>query len=406
MVAMRATVDIRQPLQPVYVDTRYSHLLIVASWGHLPLGTLLLDFTSGPRTLSVERLHHELLSAFGWPAWQHAVAGDLNALSDNAARSLPGITVVVCTRDRSLSLGRCLQALTQLDYPQYEVVVVDNCSTQELAVEVVAQSGFRYVREDNPGLDRARSRGIQEAKHSIIAFIDDDALAAPGWLRGVALGFEDPEIMAVTGLVLPAEIESQAQQDFEAYGGMSKGMVARTIRRNALSDRVLFWASNWGVGTNMAFRRALFDAIGDFDVALDVGTPTSGGGDLEFFYRAVAAGYALHYEPAAMVYHLHRRDDAALQQQIFSNGRSFGAYLLTIARNEPQKRARVVGFALRWWLWDWLLQRVLRSLTRRDGREFRLGLTELLGACTAPWAYWESQRAASKPLHRPGAKLL
>jgi hypothetical protein len=84
--------------------------------------------------------------------------------------------------------------------------------------------------------------------------------------------------MAVTGLVLPAELESPAQVAFERYGGMGKGFVPKTTRRAALADRSLLWASQWGVGTNMAFRRALFAEIGGFDPALDVGTPAGGGG--------------------------------------------------------------------------------------------------------------------------------
>jgi GT2 family glycosyltransferase len=214
----------------------------------------------------------------------------------------------------------------------------------------------------------------------------------------VAQGFEDPEVMVVTGLVLSAEIETPAQSDFERYGGMSKGFVNKTIRRDELSDQALFWSSTWGVGTNMAFRRTLFEAIGDFDVALDVGTPASGAGDIEFFYRTVAAGYTLRYEPAAMVRHVHRRDDASLKRQIYNNGRSFAAYLLTIARNQPRRRVAVLRFALRWWVWDWLLRRLLSSLIRRDRWTFRFALAELWGSCSALWAYRESQKVAVRQL--------
>lgn len=394
MLIKFAEIDLTKPLQPIHVDTRYSWLSVLVCWGYLPLGLLRLPCQSGLRTVSVAQLQSESLQACSWQLWEQAVVGNLNKLNENVNPSLPPISVVVCTRDRPLSLERCLQALAQLDYPTYEVVVVDNCSRDATVTQVVARSGFRYVREDNPGLDWARNRGIKEAKYDIVVFIDDDALAAPGWLRGVAQGFEDPEIMAVTGVVLPAEIETPAQNDFERYGGMSKGFVGKTIRCDELNDRALFWASNWGVGANMAFRRPLFETIGDFDVALDVGTPTNGAGDIEFFYRAVAAGYALRYEPAAMVRHIHRRDNAALKRQIYNNGRSFVAYLLTIARNEPQRRAAVLWFTLRWWVWDWLLRRLIRSLIRRDKWTLRFALIELWGSCSGLWAYRASQKLA------------
>lgn len=312
---------------------------------------------------------------------------------------LPPISVIVCTRDRPHYLKRCLSALRQLDYPTYEVIVVDNCSQDPTIEVIVADSGFHYVREENPGLDRARNRGISEARHGIVAFIDDDALATPAWLRGIKEGFTDSGIMVVTGMVLPAEIETLAQSNFEAYGGMSKGLVSFTIRREEISERRLYWASGWGVGANMAFRRSLFEAIGTFDVALDMGTPTNGGGDIEFFYRTVAAGYALRYEPSALVYHTHRRSITALDMQIYNNGRGFGAYLLTVARNEPMKRRQTLWFALRSWIWPWLIYRFVRSILIGDKWTRHYAFIELRGAISAPRAYHAAQALAKRHPH-------
>jgi hypothetical protein len=121
-----------------------------------------------------------------------------------------------------------------------------------------------------------------------------------------------------------------------------------------------------------------------------------GGGDLEFFHRLVAEGYALRYEPAAMVYHLHRRDDCGLRRQIYHNGRSFGAYLLAVGRNYPRRRVAVLRFASRWWLWDWLLKRLLKGVFKRDRLTRDLAVTELRGACTAVSAYWRSRKLARR----------
>lgn len=395
MLIKLVEVDFAQPLQPIYVDARYSQLSVIVRWGYLPLGMLRLQCQSNSRTFRVEQLQREILHTFGWQLWEHRVAGTLNQLNESTDdQTLPPISVVVCTRDRALSLERCLANLKQLDYPTCEVVVVDNCSSDTAVAHVVTRSGFHYVREDIPGLDWARNRGTKEAKYDIIAYIDDDALATPGWLRGVAYGFENSEVMAVTGMVLPAEIETPAQNDFEGYGGMGKGFEGYTIYRDELGTQDLFWASNWGVGANMAFRRSLFEQVGDFDIALDVGTPTNGGGDIEFFYRTVAAGYALRYEPAAMVYHVHRRDDSSLKRQIYDNGRAFPAYLLTIARNEPNKRLAVLWFGLRRWMWGWVLRQLISSLIRRDKWTLRFAMTELRGSFTALQAYRKSQKVA------------
>jgi glycosyltransferase involved in cell wall biosynthesis len=392
-----AEVDLTRPLMPIYVEPRYNQLYLLISYGKQPLGTLMLRCRSTMRTLSAEELQAEILQGFGWSVWEQAVTGDLLP-QPHAGSALPAISVIVCTRDRALSLERCLQSLQKLDYPAFEVVVIDNCSRDPNVARVVAESGFRYVREDRPGLDWARNRGFAEAQYDIVAYIDDDALAAPTWLQGVAQGFADAEIMAVTGLVLPAEIETAAQSDFETYGGMNKGFAAYTIRREQLGDQRLFWSSGWGVGANMAFRRSLFEKIGGFDVALDVGTPTCGGGDIEFFYRTVARGYALRYEPAARIRHVHRRDGASFRRLVYNNGRSFPAFLLTIARNEPHQRLNVLWFALRRWMWSWLLRRLIRSVVKRDNWTFRLALIELWGSFSALKAYRASQRIAAQQL--------
>ena len=398
MLIQIADIDLTKPLQPIYMDWRYHRLNALLWWGRQPLGILVLPCPHNTRTFSVEYLEEAIQQQFGWQIWEKMVAGSLNELNEQHDALLPPISVIVCTRDRHLALERCLHALAQLDYPDYEVVVVDNCSRTLGTRRIVSQSGFRYVREDRPGLDWARNRGIEEAQYDIIAYVDDDALASPSWLRGIAHAFTQQDIMAVTGIVLPAEIETRAQLDFESYGGMSKGFIGYTIRRNELSQRDQFRASNWGVGANMAFRRSVFEAVGVFDIALDVGTATNGGGDIEFFYRVVAAGHALRYEPAAVVRHVHRRDSAALERQIYNNGHSYPAYLMTIARNEPHRRRAVRQYALRWWLWEWLFKRLLTSLVRRDKWTYRMALTELKGVWSARRGYREAQETAARQL--------
>ena len=88
----------------------------------------------------------------------------------------------------------------------------------------------------------------------------------------------------------------------------------------------------------MAYRHSLFARIGGFDPALDVGTVTNGGGDLEMFFRVLKEGYTLVYEPAALVRHRHRRDYAQLREQITNNGVGFYAYLVRSALHYRDER--------------------------------------------------------------------
>jgi hypothetical protein len=153
MLIKLAEIDLTQPVEPIYVDPRYGQLWVVVRWGYLPLEMLRLPCAWDSRTLSTERLRSASVQVCGWKLWEHAVAGTLNRLNTTDGRAMPAISAVVCTRDRPLSLERCLQALAQLDYPTYEVVIVDNCSRDATVAQVAARSGFRYVREDTPGLD-------------------------------------------------------------------------------------------------------------------------------------------------------------------------------------------------------------------------------------------------------------
>jgi GT2 family glycosyltransferase len=311
----------------------------------------------------------------------------------------PQFSIVICTRDRPHLLAGCLQALAALTYPNLEILVIDNAPTSPATEQLCQQYPVRYVREERPGLDLARNTGWQLANGSLVAFTDDDARPDSGWLDGMAAVLSQPNVMAATGPVLPCELVTPAQIAFEdSYGGMSHGFEYRCFQREQLSDRQLLWASGFGVGANMAFRRTVLAELGGFDPGLDVGTPAAGGGDVELFHRLVAAGNNLVYTPAACVWHLHRRSWEELRQQIYNNGRSFGVYLLTCWRHHSVSSGRLIGFALFDWFGKWLLKRLIRP-----GKwPRRLVLSEIHGALSAPVAYLVSRRAASSDGNRSG----
>jgi hypothetical protein len=141
----------------------------------------------------------------------------------------------------------------------------------------------------------------------------------------------------------------------------------------------------------MAFRRGLFEAIGGFDPALDVGTASRGGGDIDFFHRLVMAGHLMLYEPSALVWHEHRADWNGLRRQLADNGCSFAAHLLTCARNRTIPRPAILRFALVDWIGVWLLRRLLRPGAHRRS----LILAELGGMLRGPAAYRRAQREAA-----------
>jgi GT2 family glycosyltransferase len=250
---------------------------------------------------------------------------------------------------------------------------------------------FRYVLEKRPGLDRARNTGIVESNAEIIAFIDDDAIADPEWLNGLACAFACPDTVCATGLVLPSELETVSQELFEVYyGGFGRGFRRRNMTPDAAWKYAPYWLSV-GTGCNMAFRREVFDRVGLFDVALDVGTPTGGAGDLDMFHRVVRAGYTIAYRPEALVYHRHRTGADELQKLLCNYGKSFTAFLTKCFIHEPEERFLLLRFVVRWYSL-WFVKRFLRQIRYRNVMPVRLILTEAVGALGGAGAYFRSLR--------------
>jgi GT2 family glycosyltransferase len=298
----------------------------------------------------------------------------------------PPISVIICTRDRPESLARCLDAVAQIEYPEFEVILVDNAPSSDATRRLAASHAVKYVEERIPGLDWARNRGIATATHEIIAFTDDDVRVDRQWLRGLARAFSADSTGLVTGFVAPGSLDTEAEQMFELfYGGMGKGFASRTLNPAAAEQWRLIATQHLGVGANMAVRRAALAQVGGFDTALDAGTPSHGGGDLDLFHRVLLAGWSAHYEPSAIVWHFHRTTRKGLRRQMYDNGRAYGTYLLVRFRDGKIPRRSVAAHAARWLAW--LLGRIPRRFMGRERMPLPFVIAELWGAMHAPYAY-------------------
>ena len=319
--------------------------------------------------------------------------------ADTDAQEYPFVTVAVCTRDRAADLALCLQGLAAVDYPHFEVLVVDNAPTNDDTCQLLEQEfpQFRYVCEPRPGLDWARNRAIFEAKGDIIAYTDDDVVVDRCWVKSLARVFADnDDVMAVTGLVVPYELETESQVLFETYGGFGRGFERKWYRRK--TKRLPYqWlgAGQFGTGANMAYRRSVFEEIGYFDPALDVGTVTNGGGDLEMFFRVLKEGHTLVYEPDAMVRHRHRRNYTKLRSQIANNGIGLFSYFSRAASYYPDEKGSFYKLSI-WWLWWWNLRRLLLSYLHPSRFPRDLIVAEFLGCFQSLGRYWQAHSNAQK----------
>ena len=383
-------IDISRPLDAITIPAYCRRCYFLIKIGDRPIGKLIMA-SNKKKKISWKNIIERCRQNFSWELATIEVEKYFGLIKKPLKSSI-GISVVVCTRNRAHYLRDCLKSLLLLDYETFEIIVVDNAPDNEETFNLVNEFGVRYVRENRPGLDLARNRGILSANFDIVAFTDDDARVDKGWARAISMIFDDEEVMAASGPVLPAELETRAQELFElGYGGMSHGFQRKAIIKENINESVLIGASGFGVGANMAFRKEVFDHIGSFDPALDVGTPSCGGGDIDMFHRVVAKGFTLIYEPSMLVWHLHRRDLKGLLKQVYQNGKSFSCYLMTCYANGTVSRLSLVIFFLRNWLYRWHL----KNLIRRKRVPRKLMVMELLGVCSSPVAYFQSKRYAN-----------
>lgn len=242
----------------------------------------------------------------------------------------PFVTVIVPTAGRPGSIPACLASLTAMDYPRYEVLIVDNAPGDGRTREIVEawaanDARVRYAAEPLPGSSVARNRGVRESTSALLAFTDDDVNVDPAWLSWMVEPFlADEQVGVVTGLVMPARMDTPEQRWFEQFSGFGKGLEPRRFDTgpNFTADRLLFpyWGAVFGSGNSMAFRRAVLLEIGGFDPALGAGSPAKAGADIESFSHAILRGHRLAYEPRAVCWHEHRADEAALRRQTFNYG--------------------------------------------------------------------------------------
>lgn len=312
------------------------------------------------------------------------------------------LTIAICTHAREAYLDDCLRSILRLrikpDTQHFDILVVDNAPPNESTRSLVESfEGVRYVREDRPGLDFARNRALLESESDFIAFLDDDVEIGSSWVSGFAEAVtENPDVGAITGLVMPYELDTDAQISFERRGGFRRGFAKRRYRGPVLPGNSLYpvGAGIFGAGCNMVLRREVAQDIGGFDEALDTGPPLPGGGDLDMFFRIIRAGNPLVYEPRMIVFHKHRREHRALLRQYWTWGTGMMAFVDKTYANDFDKRAQLRELQ-RWWVMNGL--RELKLSLKSGQLPADLILAEFVGGLVGmAGAYSRSHRRIKK----------
>src|SRR5437870_1264402 len=227
----------------------------------------------------------------------------------------PRVSVVVCTYNGGRTIRDCLEGLGRLEYPDYEVIVVDDGSTDRTAA-IAPDYDCRLIRTENRGLANARNTGLKAATGEIVAYLDDDAYPDPQWLTYLAATFMSTSHAGVGG----PNIAPSGDGPIAECVAQSPGGPAHVLVTDHEAEHI--------PGCNMAFRKACLEAIGGFDPQF-----RTAGDDVDVCWRLREPGWSLGFSPAAMVWH-HRRNSVRTywKQQI-----GYGRAEAMLERKLPEK---------------------------------------------------------------------
>lgn len=231
-------------------------------------------------------------------------------------KSAPRVSVVVATYNGSKWLRICLRSLMKLNYPDYEVIVVDDGSTDSVAEIAKTFERVRYIRQKNMGLSVARNTGMEAATGEIVAYTDDDCRADEDWLYYLAGDLAESDFVAMGGHnFLPPDDSPTAAAVMAAPGGPIHVMLTETEAEHI-------------PGCNMAFRKGALESIGGFDPVY-----RKAGDDVDVCWRLQQAGHRIGFNPAGFVWHYRRSTMGAyLTQQA-----GYGEAEAMLYRKHPDK---------------------------------------------------------------------
>lgn len=322
------------------------------------------------------------------------------------------VSIIIPTRDRPEDLRNCLLSLSaQRTDRRIEIIAIDNNPQSDLTPQVLSEfPSVKLVTEWRRGASYARNAGIIASSGDICVFIDDDIVAPADWLENLIAPLANGEVGAVTGNVMPYELDSPTAKLFEGYanGGFNRGFSRWAADPQWFHSHKIGGAKTWLLGGsgNAAIRRYLLDNcdIGMFQTHIGAGTPAGSSEDTYMFYKIIKMGYSVEYEPTAYSWHKHRQTMKALRHQLFNYSKGFVAYHLTTLLNDGDLRAIPSVAHLPWWH----LKRAILRLAGKSSYPLELIAVEAFGHLLGPLAFIQSYlraRKLDKIVSPPGSNI-
>jgi GT2 family glycosyltransferase len=284
------------------------------------------------------------------------------------AMRLPRMSVVVCVFNEETTIAQCLENLANLEYPQFEVIVVDDGSTDatwEIAAVFARRHGFRLIRTENRGLSNARNTALAAARGEIVAFLDGDAWPDRHWLTYLAVSFLGGEYVGVGG----PNITSPGDGLIADAVAPAPGGPIHVLLSDSEAEHI--------PGCNMAFRKAALEAVGGFDPQFQIA-----GDDVDICWRLQRRGWKIGFSPAAVVWH-HERSSIS---EYWNQQRGYGKAEALLEAKWPERYN--AACQVKW-----------------AGRIYQHGVAQLLGKrCRIYHGTWG--RALFQSLYQPAPGVL
>jgi len=320
---------------------------------------------------------------------------------EGVLRDAPRISIVIVTRGRPDQVRQTVRSILSCRYPgdRQETIVVDTPEDGEQPLsfeegDFPAGAKVRVVVEPEPGISRARNRGLREAGGEIVVFADDDVDVDENWLATLVAAFQrGPRVDAVSGPTFPAALETPTELWFEGFGGLQRGFQTRLYDLDdPPADQPLFpfTPGAFGSGRSMAFRRGALRRLGGFDPVLGPPTPTLAGEDIEALLHVVLAGRQVVHEPAALVWHAHPRDYHMLRRRMWGYGLGLSACVTKSVLDNPRLLSRLLR-KLPAGLVFALSSKSKKNENRQKDYPRELIRLELAGLACGPFAYARSR---------------
>jgi len=257
----------------------------------------------------------------------------------------PKLSVILPTFNRAASLPLALAALLRqtADPASYEIVVVDNNSTDDTAAVVARHDPrrIRLVAEPRQGLSYARNAGLEAARAPIVAFTDDDVEVAPDWVETtLAVLAREPDVDGVGGRVLPAWEHGRPRWLTRDH------WAPLALQDHGDSRRVFDRGTPVGlIGANVAFRRTVFDRVGRFSPEVQrVKDGIGSTEDHELLTRVYESGGQMLYHPRMLV--IARVPDDRCRRRYHRRWHEGHGRFHALMRVPEMERARVTPFGV------------------------------------------------------------